>query len=37
MFWLNSMRRRPLLIRSPFLMAVGLLALGLFPTAPFSR
>lgn len=36
MFWLNSMGRRPLLIRSPFLMAVGLLALGLFPTAPFS-
>lgn len=37
MFWLNSMGRRPLLIRSPFLMAVGLLALGLLPTAPFSR
>ena len=37
MFWLNSMGRRPLLIRSLFLMAVGLLALGLFPTAPFSR
>lgn len=36
MFWLNSMGRRPLLIRSLFLMAVGLLALGLFPTAPFS-
>ena len=34
MFWLNSMGRRPLLIRSLFLMAVGLLALGLFPTAP---
>lgn len=37
MFWLNSMGKRPLLIRSLFLMAVGLLALGLFPTAPFSR
>ena len=37
MFWLNSMGRRPPLIRSLFLMAVGLLALGLFPTAPFSR
>lgn len=37
MFWLNSMGRRPLLIRSLFLMAVGLLALGLLPTAPFSR
>lgn len=37
MFWLNSMGRRPLLIQSLFLMAVGLLALGLFPTAPFSR
>lgn len=37
MFWLNSMGRRPLLIRSLFLMAVGLLVLGLFPTAPFSR
>ena len=37
MFWLNSMGRRPLLIRSLFLMAVDLLALGLFPTAPFSR
>lgn len=37
MFWLNSMGRRPLLIRSLFLMAVGLLALGLFPAAPFSR
>lgn len=37
MFWLNSMGRRPLLVRSLFLMAVGLLALGLFPTAPFSR
>lgn len=37
MFWLNSMGRRPLLIRSLFLIAVGLLALGLFPTAPFSR
>lgn len=37
MFWLNFTGRRPLLIRSLFLMAVGLLALGLFPTAPFSR
>ena len=37
MFWLNSMGRRPLLIRSLFLIAVGLLALGLLPTAPFSR
>lgn len=37
MFWLNSMGRRPLLIRSLFLMAVDLLALGLLPTAPFSR
>lgn len=36
MFWLNFTGRRPLLIRSLFLMAVGLLALGLFPTAPFS-
>lgn len=34
MFWLNSMGRRPLLIRSLFLMAVGLVVLGLFPTAP---
>ncbi len=34
MFWLDSMGRRPLLIRSLFLMAVGLTALGLFPTAP---
>lgn len=37
MFWLNSMGRRPLLIRSLLLTAVDLLALGLLPTAPFSR
>ena len=37
MFWLNSMGRRPLLIRSLFLMAVGLLVLGLFSTAPAWR
>lgn len=36
MFWLNSMGRR-LLIRSLFLMAVGLLVLGLFSTAPAWR
>ncbi len=34
MFWLNSMGRRPLLIGSLALMAVGLTVLGLFPTAP---
>ena len=34
MFWLDSMGRRPLLIRSLLLMAVGLTVLGLFPTAP---
>lgn len=34
MFWLNSMGRRPLLIRSLALMAVGLVILGLFPGAP---
>lgn len=34
MFWLNSMGRRPLLIRSLFFMATGLVVLGLFPTAP---
>ncbi len=34
MFWLNSMGRRPLLIRSLALMAVGLVVLGLFPGAP---
>lgn len=34
MFWLNSMGRRPLLIRSLALMAVGLVILGLFPDAP---
>ena len=28
MFWLNSMGRRPLLIRSLFLMAVGLVAVS---------
>ncbi len=34
MFWLNSMGRRSLLIRSLALMAVGLVVLGLFPDAP---
>ncbi|MEG0503725.1 MAG: MFS transporter [Raoultibacter sp.] len=34
MFWLNSMGRRTLLIRSLLLMAVGLVILGLFPDAP---
>ncbi|MEG0476405.1 MAG: MFS transporter [Raoultibacter sp.] len=34
MFWLTSMGRRPLLIRSLALMAVGLLVLGFFPDAP---
>lgn len=34
MFWLNSMGRRPLLIRSLALMAAGLVILGLFPNAP---
>ena len=34
MFWLDSMGRRPLLIRSLSLMAAGLVVLGLFPTAP---
>lgn len=34
MFWLNSMGRRPLLIRSLSCMAVGLVVLGLFPDAP---
>ena len=34
MFWLNSMGRRPLLIRSLACMAVGLVILGLFPDAP---
>ena len=34
MFWLNSMGRRPLLLMSLALMAVGLLVLGLWPTAP---
>lgn len=34
MFWLNSMGRRKLLIRSLALMAVGLVILGLFPDAP---
>lgn len=33
MFWLNSMGRRPLLIVSLALMAVGLTILGLFPDA----
>lgn len=34
MFWLNSAGRRPLLIISLGLMALGLVVLGLFPTAP---
>lgn len=34
MFWLNSMGRRKLLIRSFALMSIGLLILGIFPTAP---
>lgn len=34
MFWLNSLGRRPLLIRSLALMSVGLVVLGLFPNAP---
>lgn len=34
MFWLNSIGRRPLLIRSLTFMAVGLVILGVFPTAP---
>ncbi len=34
MFWLNSMGRRPLLIRSLAFMALGLVILGLFPSAP---
>ncbi|MEG1197736.1 MAG: MFS transporter, partial [Raoultibacter sp.] len=34
MFWLTSLGRRPLLIRSLALMAVGLLILGFFPEAP---
>lgn len=34
MFWLNSMGRRTLLIRSLFLMSIGLVILGLFPEAP---
>lgn len=34
MFWLNSMGRRTLLIRSLALMATGLVILGLFPSAP---
>ncbi|MEG0071996.1 MAG: MFS transporter [Raoultibacter sp.] len=34
MFWLTSLGRRPLLIRSLALMAVGLLILGFFPDAP---
>lgn len=33
MFWLNSLGRRPLLIGSLALMAVGLVILGIFPTA----
>ena len=34
MFWLNSLGRRPLLIRSLAFMAVGLVILGFFPDAP---
>ena len=34
MFWLNSIGRRPLLIGSLALMSVGLIVLGIFPTAP---
>lgn len=34
MFWLNSIGRRPLLIGSLAFMAVGLVILGVFPTAP---
>ncbi|MDO5335664.1 MAG: MFS transporter [Coriobacteriia bacterium] len=34
MFWLNSLGRRKLLIGSLAFMAVGLLILGLFPSAP---
>lgn len=34
MFWLNSLGRRPLLIGSLALMAVGLVILGVFPAAP---
>lgn len=34
MFWLNSIGRRPLLIGSLALMAVGLIILGIFPPAP---
>ncbi|MDY3128936.1 MAG: MFS transporter, partial [Berryella intestinalis] len=36
MFWLNSMGRRPLLIGSLALMAVGLTVLGVFPDAPIA-
>lgn len=36
MFWLNSMGRRPLLIRSLAFMAVGLVILGIWPTAPIA-
>lgn len=34
MFWLNSVGRRPLLIVSLLFMAIGLIILGVFPTAP---
>jgi len=34
MFWLNSIGRRPLVIGSFALMAVGLITLGVFPAAP---
>ena len=34
MFWLNSMGRRKLVILSLFMMFVGLLVLGIWPTAP---
>ena len=34
MFWLNSIGRRPLVIGSFAFMAIGLIILGLFPSAP---
>ena len=34
MFWLNSLGRRPLVIGSFALMALGLIILGFFPSAP---
>lgn len=36
MFWLNSLGRRPLLLLSLLMMAVGLLVLGLWPDAPVT-